>query len=224
MKNRVIVLIVLIAVVISAAFLIGRYRSLDRSSEAADVPLNVFVGEKSDIEAVEQTVLAYIAESTNTKVDNTKAREKIVSALKDCFIGIKIMGNTATAVLGSDVSPYATRIYKLYKANGEWGVKNSFYFNDLPNKEKSKIFAQLSKISNKLVGLNPKQVVYRFLLNTLQIKNFGIVSIEEKSDTECRCKVPLKDGRVIEFVLTRPEKTDFSIRPWQVKSYQVTGQ
>ncbi len=215
MKNKVIVLTVLIAIVVSAAFLIERHRA----REVANIPVNEFIGEKSDIEAVEQAVLAYIVKDTHTKV----SEGKIVSALKDYFIGVKITGNKATAVLGSDVSPYATRIYKLWKANGRCSVKNFSYFNDLPGREKSEIFAKVSDISNKLVELDPKQVAYRFLSDKLHIKNFGIASIEEKSDTECRCKVPLKDGRVIKLVLVRPEKTDFSVRPWRVKSYQFTG-
>ncbi len=219
MKNKVIVLTVLIALVVSAAFLIGRHRSV----EVTNIPVNEFIGEKSDIEAVEQAVLTYIAESIHAKADNTKVREgKIVSALKDYFIGVKITGNKATVVLGSDVSPYATRIYELQKANGRWSVEKFFYFNDLPDEEKSRIFAKVSNASDKLVELDPEQAAYRFLSDKLHIKNFGIASIEEKSDTECRCKVPLKDGRVVELVLVRPEKTDFSVRPWQIKSYQFT--
>ncbi len=220
MKNKVIVLTVLITMVVSAAFLIERHRA----QEVEDIPVNEFIGEKSDIEAVEQAVLTYIAESIHAKAGNAKAREgKIVSALEDYFIGVKITGNKATAMLGSDVSPYATRIYKLRNTNGQWSVKEFLYLNDLPCREKSKIFAKVSDISDKLVELDPEQVAYRFLSDKLHIKNFGIASIEERSDTECRCKVPLKDGRVVELVLVRPEKTDFSVRPWQVKSYQFTG-
>ena len=225
MKNKVIVLIILVAL-IASVFLINKYTT----NKMIDIPINAFVGEKSDIEEVEYAILTYIAESNLSKQDdvNTKVSgeniDKVINSLKDYFVGVKIVGNKAAAVLGSDISPYSTRIFNLQKTGGKWNVEKLLYFNDLPDKEKNKIFAKLNDISNKLTELNPKQVVYRFLATKLHLNEFGLATIEEESDTECRCKVPLKDERIIEFVLTRPEKTGFSIRPWQVKSYKFTKQ
>ena len=183
--------------------------------------------EKPDIEKVEHAILSYMAEN-NLKEQNTgngKITEEYINKnlafLKEQFIGVKITGNEAIATLGSEISPYGTRFYKLLKRENKWEVSRCFYLKDLPDGEKKELFKKLSDTSNELVKLEPEQVVYQFLTNNLNINSFGLATIEERSDTECKVKVPLKDGMTIEFLLNRPGQNSYSVRPWQVKEYKL---
>ena len=194
-----------------------------------NVPIGIFVGEKSDIGEVEQTVLDYIAKDVKhtSKTPDAPPKEftekflkENLPYMKDYIIGVKAENNKALVTQGSDISPYGTKFYKLLKSNGKWKVESCFYFKDLAEKEQKELFKKLSDVSNELAKLEPKQVVYQFLSKNLGTNQFGLAIIEGRNDTECKVKVPLKDGRVTEFLLIRSTPDDYSIKPWQVKEYK----
>ncbi len=222
MTKKVAISISLIALIVFVAFLGWKYTT----RSGINVPIGVFMGEKSDIEEIEHAILGYIAKNNLRKqnIGNKEILEEYINKnltfLKEQFIGIKINGNEAIATLGSEISPYGTRFYNLLKKENKWEVVRCFYFKDLPDREKKELFNKLSALSNELTKLEPEQVVYKFLTKNLRIDQFGLATIEERKDTECKVKVPLKDGRIIEFLLIRAKQTGYSIRPWQVKGYK----
>jgi len=225
MKKKVIVLLSLTVLIVSIFLLIGYTHRWVWHTDKWEYPIGVFIGEKSDIEEVKLAILTYIGDNAKhmSESPNTSSKESLEKFLneelpfmKDYIIGVEIEGNTAFATLGSDI-PLATRFYKLSKKNGKWSIEKCLYLAQLKEKEKAVLFKKLDEISGKLVNLEPDRVVYQFLSTNFGINDSGVATIEERNETECKVKVPLKDGRVVQFILVRGAPDTYLIRPWEVK-------